>query len=83
MCAESEKIMDFSKDSDEIRLASPSSYGTAESVAGAAVQTCKDLNINLIIVQTENGNIAKLVAKFKPKAKVFACSFPSLVSRQL
>ena len=41
------------------------------------------MKINLIIVQTENGNAAKLVAKFKPKAKIFACAFPSLVTRQL
>jgi hypothetical protein len=37
MSAETEKFLDYEKDYDEIKLASPSSFGTAESVAGAAV----------------------------------------------
>lgn len=64
-------------------MSSPSSYGTAEACAASVVQTCIDMNIGLIIVQTENGNCARLVAKYRPSAKIFACAFQSLVVRQL
>jgi pyruvate kinase len=50
ICSESEMNINFKKDSEEIRVASPTSYGTAESTAGAAVQICTDLKIDLIIV---------------------------------
>lgn len=80
---ESEKTTDYVLLSNEARFFSQIKFGTAESVASAAVQTCTDLNINLIIVQTENGNVAKLVGKFKPSAKIFACTSQSLVERHL
>ena len=51
------------------------SYGTSESAACAAVQATVDLKLPLIIVQTESGNAAKLIAKYRPSANIYACSF--------
>ena len=83
ICVEAEKTLDYNEMFNEIRLSSPSSYGTAEACAASVVQTCIDMSIGLIIVQTENGNAARLMAKYRPSAKIFACAFPSLVTRQL
>ena len=83
ICVEAEKTLDYNEIFNEIRLSSPSSYGTAEACAASVVQTCIDMSIGLIIVQTENGNAARLMAKYRPAAKILACAFPSLVTRQL
>lgn len=83
ICVEAEYTLDYNEIFSEIKLSSPSSYGTAEACAASVVQTCIDMKIGLIIVQTENGNAARLMAKYRPSAKIFACTFPSLVVRQL
>ena len=83
ICCEAEYTLDYTEMFNEIKLSSPSSYGTAEACAASVVQTCIDMSIGLIIVQTENGNCARLVAKYRPNAKIFACTFPSLVVREL
>lgn len=50
ICFEAETSIDFPKTFEDIKVASPSTYGTAESVAASVVQTCIDLDIGLIIV---------------------------------
>lgn len=48
--------------------------GTAEAVASAAVSAQLDLDLKLIIVLTDNGKIAQLVAKYRPGVTIFAAS---------
>lgn len=48
--------------------------GTAEAVASAAVSAQLDLDLKLIIVLTDNGKIAQLVAKYRPAVTIFAAS---------
>lgn len=67
-CAESEITLDYAKNFEDIKISSPVSYGTAESAACAAVQTSTEMNLPLIVVLTESGNAAKLIAKYRPKA---------------
>ena len=80
---ESETMIDYSKHFEDIKINSPISNGTAESGACAAVQTALDMRLNLILVLTETGNAARLIAKYRPSAQIFACAFPSLIIRQL
>jgi pyruvate kinase len=80
---ESETMLDYSKYFEDIKINSPISNGTAESGACAAVQTALDMKLNLILVLTETGNAARLIAKYRPSAQIFACAFPSLIIRQL
>ena len=55
--------------------------GTAEAVAAAAVSAQLDLGLKLIIVLTDNGNIAQLVAKYRPAVRIFAASTNDTVFR--
>lgn len=80
---ESETMLDYTKYFEDIKMSSPISNGTAESGACAAVQTAMDMKLNLILVLTESGNAARLIAKYRPSAQIFACAFPSLIVRQL
>jgi len=50
ICVEAEYTLDYNEIFNEIRLSSPSSYGTAEACAASTVQTCIDMKIGLIIV---------------------------------
>lgn len=78
-CAEAEKIIDYKLGFEDIKLNSPTAYGTVESVACSAVQTSLDLSINTIIVHTESGKLAKLVSKYRPNAKIVVFSFENYV----
>jgi len=61
-------MLDYSKYFEDIKINSPISNGTAESGACAAVQTALDMKLNLILVLTETGNAARLIAKYRPSA---------------
>ena len=52
-------------------------------MASSAVSTVLDLNIDLIIVSSETGTIARLVSKYKPAVPVLACSAINSVIRNL
>ena len=47
----------------------------AESVASSAVKTALDLKAALIVVCTETGNTARLVAKYCPNVRTAACGW--------
>jgi pyruvate kinase len=56
---------------------------TCESAAADVCQYVLDQkDINLIIVLTESGNLAKLVSKYRPEVKILACSTHSHAIRQ-
>ncbi len=54
---------------------------TAEAVAAAAVDTVNNLQIDLVIVLTDQGKLARLVAKYRPKVPILACSVSMPVIR--
>ena len=82
-CAEAERCLDYKTVYSDIKLYSAAPLGTAEAIASAAVQTVLDLNIDLIIVITDTGSLARLVSKYKPPVPVLACSVSQNVIRQL
>ena len=47
-------------------------YSSSEAVCCAAVKTADDIKANLIIVITESGVTARLVAKYRPKQHILA-----------
>ena len=73
-CVEAEKTIDWRKTYNDLKLYSPAPYGTAESVACAAVAAVLDLKVDLIVVITETGKLARLVAKYKPEVCIVCCS---------
>jgi pyruvate kinase len=47
---------------------------TNEAMAAAAGRCANEMMIDLIVVLTENGNLARLVAKYRPRVPVLACA---------
>lgn len=83
VCCEAEKMVDYKRTYNDLRLYTPTPLMTAEAVASAAVSTILDLNIDLIIVLTDSGRIARYVAKYRPPVPILACSISNHVIRQL
>lgn len=83
ICVEAEKMIDYRRQYNDIRLFSPGPLPTAEAISSAAVATVLDLNIDLIIVLTDTGKIARYVAKYRPPVPILACSISLPVVKQL
>jgi len=83
ICVESEKMIDYRRLYNDLKLYSSGAMPTAEAVSSAAVATVLDLNIDLIIVLTDTGKIARYVAKYRPSVPILACSISMPVVRQL
>lgn len=80
---EAEKTIDWRKTFNDLKLYSPAPYGTAESVACAAVASVLDLKVDLIVVLTETGKLARLVAKYKPEVCIVCCSPNESIVQQM
>lgn len=82
-CTEAERCTDYKQVYNDIKLYSNAPLGTAEAMASAAVQTVLDLNIELVIVITDTGSMARLVSKYRPPVPILACSMDAQVIKQL
>lgn len=61
----------------------PQPVVTAETVASTAVNTVLDLPVDLIVVFTETGRFARLIAKYRPPVPILALSKSSEVIKSL
>jgi pyruvate kinase len=82
-CAEAERCIDYKRTFDDIKNFTPAPVSTAEAISASAVNTVLDLQIDLVIVLTDTGNLARLVAKYRPSVPILACSVNNSVIRQL
>jgi len=82
-CAEAERCIDYKRIFNDIKLFTPAPVSTSEALAASAVSTVQDLNVDLIIVLTDTGHLARLVAKYRPSVPILACSVSLSVIRQL
>lgn len=82
-CTEAERTIDYRKCFNDLKLYSPAPYGTAESVACAAVNAVLDLKVDVIVVATETGKLARLVSKYRPEVAVICCSSNGSVVKQM
>lgn len=74
ICCEAEKMIDYKRLFQDLRIYTPQPFATSESIASAAVSTVLDLGLDLIIVITDTGKIARQVAKYRPPVPILACS---------
>lgn len=84
ICTEAEKTINYRRLYNDIKSYTPTPVGTTEAVASAvccAVLDQKD--ITLIIVLTDSGKLARLVAKYRPEIKILACSINGHAVRQM
>ena len=83
IACEAELMFDYERLYNDIRAYSPSPALTAESIAAACASAALSLNIDIIIVLTDTGRIARLVAKYRPKQTILVCSVSAHVVRQM
>ncbi len=62
---------------------SPKPLSPKEAMCCSAVKTSRDINASLIIIITENGSTARMVAKYRPKQPILALCMSASVIRQL
>merc|ERR1712216_1116978 len=67
----------------DTKMYTPAPLGTAEAMAAASVQTVLDLNLDLVIVVTDTGSMARLVSRYRPPVPILACSMENKVINQL
>jgi pyruvate kinase len=86
ICVEAESIIDYDVLYDFIRhkmLENNVTIEPSESIASSAVKTARDLNAKLIIVLTETGATARLIAKYRPKTRILAITTHPNIARQM
>jgi len=71
ICVEAESLIDYETLFRTINSAAHTSL--SDIVCASAVKTSLDMGLKLIVVLTETGSTARLVAKYRPSAMVFAC----------
>ena len=74
--------MNYRRVFDDIRSLTPKGVSIAEGVAASACSAALDLDLDLIVVFTDNGRLARLVAKYRPAVKILAASVNAQVVRQ-
>merc|ERR1712007_386375 len=86
ICEEAEAVLDYSSlylSTREGVLAKCKTVASVESVCSSAVKACVDSDAPLIVVLTETGHSARMVAKYRPKAVILAISASETTVRQL
>ena len=84
-CIEAESLIDYDAQFDFIRhkTIETSAISKTESIASSAVKTARELGCALIIVLTESGNTARLVAKYFPTVPVISLTDNPSIARQM
>ena len=72
ICAEIEKAISSEPHHTIQFISSDKTEALASAIAGAAVETANNLAIDTIVAFTESGNSARLVSKYRPKARIIA-----------
>lgn len=86
ICLEAEGIIDYDTQYDHVHhamLKQGITQSLTESVASSAVKTARDIGAKLIIVLTETGATARLIAKYRPSMRIFALTANACVARQM
>ena len=83
-CTEAENILnnDVVFNSIRSRSLAKGDLSQEESIASSAVKTARDVGAKLLVVLTESGNSARLVAKYRPSIPVLVLTHSSEVARQ-
>lgn len=63
-------------------LAIDGAISPMESIASSAVKTARDVEAKLIVVLTETGNTARLIAKYRPSVPIIALTPSPITAMQ-
>lgn len=83
LCIEAENCINYENVFSLITKFTPKPISTKEAMCAASVKTAVDVNAKLIIVITETGATARIVAKYRPVQNILALCMSSSVIRQM
>jgi len=86
ICEQAEGVLDYNALYLHMRLsvlALQKTLSPVESTCSSAVKTTLDCKSQLIVVLTETGHTARLIAKYRPKCPILAITASDSTSRQL
>eukprot|EP00357_Protocruzia_adherens_P000365 CAMPEP_0114995960 /NCGR_PEP_ID=MMETSP0216-20121206/14033_1 /TAXON_ID=223996 /ORGANISM="Protocruzia adherens, Strain Boccale" /LENGTH=517 /DNA_ID=CAMNT_0002360087 /DNA_START=39 /DNA_END=1592 /DNA_ORIENTATION=+ len=83
ICVEAESVFDNDDMYLKIRTETMIPMSTAEAIASGAVKTSLDMKVRCILVVTESGRTARLLAKYRPKQRILALTFDKTVANNL
>ena len=84
ICAEAEQCLDYRALYDDLKKFTPRKRMTQmETLASSAVATTLTLPVDLIIVLSESGRMARYVAKYKPSVPILAATSDFVVFKNL
>jgi pyruvate kinase len=86
VCVEAESLVDYDASYDSMRRQMYDDHHLltpTESISSSAVKTARDLGAKLIIVLTESGTAARLIAKYRPRTRVLAITPHDWLARQM
>lgn len=83
ICWEAEKINNYRNVYEEIWATSLTPFSFSETVASSIANTALDLKIGLLIVFTETGKAANILAKYRPRQPIFVCAASQSVRKQM
>jgi pyruvate kinase len=86
VCVEAESLVDYDASYDSVRKQMYEDHHLltpTESISSSAVKTARDLGAKLIIVLTESGTAARLIAKYRPRTRVLAITPHDWLARQM
>lgn len=83
ICLEAEAMVNYPDLHRTIRSRLKRPIGMCEAIASSATEISIDVKAKLIISLTETGTSTKLLAKFRPEARILAVTVSGMVARQL
>ncbi|KAA0146945.1 hypothetical protein FNF31_07675 [Cafeteria roenbergensis] len=85
ICVEAERVLGYSRFDTAMRWAglSDDDEGVPESIASSAVKTAGDLGARAIIVCSQTGGTARLVAKYRAPQAILVLTADDQISRQV
>merc|ERR1719254_85772 len=86
ICEEAEAVVEYDSLYLSLRAATMQRFETVtavESVCSSAVKATVDANCPLIVVLTETGHTARIIAKYRPRAAILAITASDTCARQM
>eukprot|EP00343_Euplotes_focardii_P004613 CAMPEP_0205809586 /NCGR_PEP_ID=MMETSP0205-20121125/13849_1 /ASSEMBLY_ACC=CAM_ASM_000278 /TAXON_ID=36767 /ORGANISM="Euplotes focardii, Strain TN1" /LENGTH=200 /DNA_ID=CAMNT_0053087031 /DNA_START=250 /DNA_END=849 /DNA_ORIENTATION=- len=83
VCCEAEKTLHYKRIYEDVKNKSQTPFKFSETIASNIASTALNLKIGLLIVFTENGRAAKILAKYRPRQVIFVCTTNQSVIKQM
>lgn len=83
VCCEAEKTIHYRRIYEDVKNRSQTPFKFSETIASNIASTALDMKIGLLIIFTESGRAARILAKYRPRQPIFVCTTDQSVLKQL